>query len=80
MEKGKENEGGPYRDKLKLNAKQRYTEKMQTINGVDPNVLTTKDWIQDPDALPPLTYPDIVNYLVFGLSAYTLKEFKTYKS
>ena len=27
MEKGKENEGGPYREKLKLNAKQRYREK-----------------------------------------------------
>ena len=42
--------------------------------------MTSKDWIQDPDLLPPLTYPDIVNYLVFGLSAYTLREFKSYKS
>ena len=27
MENGKENEGGLYREKLKLNTKQRYTEK-----------------------------------------------------
>ena len=80
MEKKKENEGGSYRDKLNLNARQRYIEKLKTINNVDPYNLTAKDRIQDPDALPPLTYPDIVNYLVFGLSAYTLQEFKSYKS
>lgn len=30
-------------------------------------------WFTDPDALPPLQSLDIVNYLVFGLSAYTFK-------
>ncbi|XP_049459045.1 uncharacterized protein LOC125905196 [Epinephelus fuscoguttatus] len=80
MEKGKENDRGPYRDKLKLNARQRYIEKLQMLNNVDPYDITAKDWSQDPAVLPPLTYPDIVNYLVFGLSAYTLQEFKSYKS
>ena len=27
-----------------------------------------------------LSYPDIVNYLVLGCSAYTLQDFKSYKS
>lgn len=80
MEKGKEKEKVPYREKLSLNAKQRYLEKLITINGIDPYDLAAQDWTQDPDALPPLTYLDVVNYLIFGLSAYTLREFKSYKS
>ena len=65
MEKKKENEGASYREKLNYNAKQRYAEKLKTINNVDPYNLIAKDWIQDPAALPPLTYPDIVNYRVW---------------
>ncbi|XP_016366014.1 uncharacterized protein LOC107706719 [Sinocyclocheilus rhinocerous] len=80
MEKRKEKESGPYRDKLNVNAKQRYFEKLKTINDVDPYELPAPEWISDPEALPPLTYPDIVNYLVFGLSAYTITQFKCYKS
>ena len=50
------------------------------MNNVHPYDLTAKDWIQDPAVDPPLTHPDIVNHLVFGLSAYTVQEFKSYKS
>ncbi len=62
------------------NAKQRYLDKLTTIKNTDPYDLAGQDWITDPDALPPFTYPDIVEYLAFGLSAYTLCEFKSYKS
>ncbi|KAK7151618.1 hypothetical protein R3I94_008072 [Phoxinus phoxinus] len=80
MEKLKEKDKGPYREKLNATAKKRYLDKLSLINQVDPYDLVAQDWITDPDALPPLTYPDIINYLVFGLSAYTLQEFKSYKS
>jgi len=33
-----------------------------------------------PKALPPFTYPDMVNYLKYGISAYTMQEFRTFKS
>jgi len=39
---------------------------------IDPYDLAAQNWITDPDALPPLTYPDIVNDLVFELSVYTV--------
>lgn len=80
MEKLKEKEKGPYWEKLNATALKRYLDKLSEINNIDPYDLAAQDWITDPDALPPLTYLDIVNYLVFGLSAYTLQEFKSYKS
>lgn len=62
--------------KLNVTAKKRYLDKLMTINNVNPYYLAFQDWITDPDALPPLTYLDIANYLIFGLSVYTLREFK----
>lgn len=50
------------------------------IQNIDPYDLAAQDWITDRDALLSLTYPDIVNDLIFGLSAYTLHEIKSYKS
>ena len=34
----------------------------------------------DPSLLPSLAYPDIMNYPVLGCGAYTLQDFKRYKS
>lgn len=37
------------------------------INKSDPFVMAAKDWITDPGALPPVTYADIINHLIYGL-------------
>lgn len=80
MEKTREKEKGPYREKLNQPAKLRYLEELTTINHNNPHDLEAQDWIANPDTPPPLTYSDIVNYLVFGLSTDTLEEFRSLKS
>lgn len=42
----------------------------------DPSI----EWSNNLDLVPDVTYPDIFNYLVLTKSAYTLQEFKAYKS
>lgn len=64
---GKKKEKGPYPEKLKRNAKQRYQDELNTLNSRDPCDLAAHDWIADPDALPPLIHLNTGNNLVFGL-------------
>ncbi|XP_026064445.1 uncharacterized protein LOC113047301 [Carassius auratus] len=73
-------QGGLYRDKLLPDAKKRYIEKINFIGNVDPYEVPTDQWIRDPDALPPITFPDIFTYFVCGVSAYTAEQFRNYKS
>ncbi|XDV34385.1 hypothetical protein PO909_004548 [Leuciscus waleckii] len=80
MEKNAAKEKGPYKEKLTTNAKQRYLEKLADIKNVDPYELPAAEWNRDLDSLPPCTYMVIVNYLVFGISYYTILEFKSLKS
>ena len=80
MRKDKAEEKGPYRNKLTPSAKQRYLEKLSDIQNIDPYELPAAEWHRDLDHLPPCTYMDIVNYLVFGVSYYTMQEFKSHKS
>ena len=59
----------------------RYIEKISVIGGQDPFGLKKEEWSQDPDVFPPLTYFDMVNYLVYGSNPlYKDNEFKNYKS
>ncbi|CAK6974348.1 uncharacterized protein LOC114459273 [Scomber scombrus] len=67
------------RNKLTASAKQRYEEKLSDINNIDRYELPAAEWDRDLDHLPPCTYMDIVNYLVFGISHYTMQEFKSHK-
>ncbi|XP_041952352.1 uncharacterized protein LOC121712273 isoform X2 [Alosa sapidissima] len=69
-----------YREKLNATAKQRYLEKLCEINQIDPYELSAGEWSRDMNALPPCTYMDMVNYLVYGVSYYTKQQFKCYKS
>ena len=70
-----------YIDSLDSVTRSRYVDKLKLIDGTDPyKVLNSKEWNSNPDCLPSITYPDIANYLVFQTSAYTLEEFKSYKS
>ncbi|CAK6984995.1 uncharacterized protein LOC113068417, partial [Scomber scombrus] len=45
----------------------------------DPYEVSAKEWTRDPDALPPLTFPDIFVYLVCVVSAYTKAPFRNFK-
>lgn len=61
----------------------RYLEKIQLVNSQDPYLLMKDNcvvWTTDLEIVPSIAYPDIFNYLVLTKSAYTLEEFKSYKS
>ena len=55
----------------------RYEDKLKIIGGSDPYEL--KSFSTDVKCLPTVSYPDIVNYLVFTPSPYTLDDLKCYK-
>ena len=57
----------------------RYKEKIDHIGGQDPYEVPNGSLSQDPKFLPSITYPDIVNYLIFNQSHYTKDELKAYK-
>lgn len=59
-------------------AKKRYLSKLSVIGGQDPYEILS--WSEDPQILPKITYPDIVNYLIFSPSPYTMDDLKSYKS
>lgn len=68
------------REGLGLQEKARYFEKLQFIGGKESYELAPTSWTHDdPAILPSITYPDIVNYLVFSLSPYTVEDLKSYK-
>lgn len=58
---------------------ERYKEKIASIGGVDPYEIPKVEWTEDKGVLPSITYPDIVNYLVFTKSPYTMEDLKAYK-
>ncbi len=67
-----------YRDKLILDARKRYLEKMTLIGNLDPYEVPARQCTRDPDNLPRLTFPDIFVYLVCGVSAYTEAQFRNF--
>ena len=70
-----------YREGLGPQERARYLEKLRFIGGADPYKLAPSFWInEDPESLPSIAYPDIVNYLVFSPSPYTVEDLKSYKS
>jgi hypothetical protein len=69
-----------YRDGLDTITKARYVDKLKAIDGEDPYEVEKSEWSTDMTSWPEVTYPDIVNYLVYTQSAYTLAELKAYKS
>ncbi|KAL8613335.1 hypothetical protein ACOMHN_052574 [Nucella lapillus] len=69
-----------YVDKLIPAAKERYAEKTVAIDGIDPYEIPKNSWLASPDNLPDVTYISLVNYFVYGKSAYTQDDFKAYKS
>ncbi|CAC5396060.1 unnamed protein product [Mytilus coruscus] len=68
-----------YKDGLDSQEKARYEGKLQLIDDEDPYEMTASMFSEDVKLLPKITYPDIVNYLVFSPSPYTSDDLKSYK-
>ena len=69
-----------YRDELDAMSKHRYMQKINIIDDVDPYNIEKSSLMTNIDLWASVTYPDIVNYLLFTTSAYTMDELKSYKS
>ncbi|XP_052780480.1 uncharacterized protein LOC128217384 [Mya arenaria] len=70
-----------YRETLSAIEKGRYLEKMKLIDNKDPYEATfVKGFSDDKSLLPTISYPDIVNYLIFTPSPYSKDDLKAYKS
>ena len=54
----------------------RYQEKLSLIDGIDPYNVSKESVVHNVDAFPAVTYPDIVNYLVFGPSPFTMEDLR----
>ena len=57
----------------------RYLNKIKEISSVDPYELSDEEFVIMPDKYPSITYPNIVNYFVFGTSPFTSEQIKVYK-
>lgn len=76
---GKKEEAVKYRDRLDQQERERYMAKLKPINNEDPYEVAPSVWSTDVILLPKVTYPDIVNYLIFSPSPYTSQDLKSYK-
>ena len=61
-------------------AKKRYCEKLKLIVDIDPYAIDDENFTYNINCFPAITYPDIVNYLVFGTSPFSVEDMKAYKS
>ena len=61
-------------------SRKRYNEKTELLDNKDPYTLSENEHSVDFDNFPSISYPDIVNYLVFRPSPYSADDMKAYKS
>ena len=61
----------PYLETLEHDAKFRYLEKIREIDGIDPYSIPKADWTTNLEEFPPVSWPDLVMYLVFGRNEFT---------
>ena len=78
--KQKKMEKSSYQLCLSKDSRKRYEEKIAKINNVDPYLLKKSDLCAAQEFYPSVSYPDIVNYLLFAPSPITADEIKCYKS
>ena len=69
-----------YFESLDPPSHKRYTEKISVIGGIDPYAIKSEKFDCNIENFPAVTYPDIVNYLIFGSSPFTANQLKAYKS
>ena len=60
--------------------RERYLEKLAVIGGVDLYEIPRKDWTDDVDLWPAITYVHVGMYLVLSLSPYTSNDLLNYRS
>ena len=58
--------------------KQRHKVKINNIEGYDPYQMKKEELSGDISKFPPVTYPDIVNYILFSLIPLTKEELKVF--
>lgn len=71
--------GHRYLDELDPSDKERYLSKLKLIEDEDPYEISQSLWSADVKLLPQVSYPDVVNYLVFSPSPYTAQDLKSFK-
>ena len=69
-----------YMEKLDPPTRKRYKENLKVIGGVEPCCIERDDRNSREVTLPDITYRDVVNYLVFFPSPYTIEDMKSHKS
>ena len=70
-----------YRESLVVTqSRERYSEKLELINGKDPYEIPREAWKDDVDLWPGVTYINVGMYLVFSPSPYTGNDLMNYKS
>lgn len=65
---------------LEPKVRDRYFQKVEICDGIDPYCLKKKDLSYEFADFPPVSFPDISNYLVLSTSFYTSKQMKAFKS
>ena len=71
---------GKFQDEFHPPSRKRYMEKISVIGGIDPYAIKSQKFDCNIENFPAVTYPDIVNYLIFGSSPFTANQLKAYKS
>jgi len=61
-------------------SKERYSAKLKIINGQDPYEIRKKEWLDDLDSWPSVTYIHVGMYLLFNASPYTQEQLVNYIS
>ena len=69
-----------YFETLDPPSRKRYMEKISIIGGIKTYVIKSEKFDCNIENFPAVTYPDIVNYLIFGSSPFTAKQLKACKS
>ena len=64
---------------LEPKAKLRYKEKIDLSSNCDPYTIKKDEMMTEIENFPSISYPDIVNYLLFALSPLTNEELKAYQ-
>ena len=68
-----------YVDTLDALIMQRYLDKLRMVYNVDPYTLSSDSWGKEEGSFKLVSYPDIVNYLIFGKSFYSMDDIKAWK-
>lgn len=65
---------------LSVKEKNRYVQKLNNLNGVDPYTMSASDFNLCLDDVPTITMNTILNFFIFGISKITHNEIRAFKS